>query len=229
MIRHISNYATLIFDCDGVILNSNHIKTEAFRSTALPWGEDVADALVAYHVANGGVSRYRKFAYFLENILSHNLPSDVSGFDDPVLEELLHTYATEVQRGLMDCPVAEGLDDLRRLTIDANWCIVSGGDQAELRDIFSVRKLDHFFERRIYGSPDNKDTILARELDVGSIRLPALFLGDSRYDHQASTRAGLDFIFVSGWTDLVDWESYIAAHNLLSVDHLRDLLSALYI
>ena len=45
----ISQYATLIFDCDGVILDSNKIKTTAFYNTALPYGEDAAEALVNYH------------------------------------------------------------------------------------------------------------------------------------------------------------------------------------
>jgi hypothetical protein len=42
---------TLVFDCDGVVLNSNRIKTEAFRLVAAPYGEAAAEALVQYHLA----------------------------------------------------------------------------------------------------------------------------------------------------------------------------------
>ena len=31
IIKEMKRYKSLIFDCDGVILNSNKIKTEAFR------------------------------------------------------------------------------------------------------------------------------------------------------------------------------------------------------
>lgn len=48
---------TLVFDCDGVVLNSNRIKTEAFRVVAAPYGDAAAGALVQYHLAHGGISR----------------------------------------------------------------------------------------------------------------------------------------------------------------------------
>ncbi|QNI66422.1 HAD family hydrolase [Synechococcus sp. BMK-MC-1] len=224
MNKYIGTYSSLVFDCDGVILNSNHIKTEAFRVTSLPWGDVAAADLVAYHIANGGVSRHRKFTYFLETILPKRVSTAVPGFDRPSLDELLFNYAQLVHGGLMSCCVAEGLEELRLKTPDSNWCIVSGGDQAELREIFSARNLDHFFDGGIYGSPDNKDTILAREMALGNIRSPALFIGDSRYDHEASKRAGLDFVFVSGWSDVEDWKSYTSSNRLDSVNKIADLL-----
>ncbi|MDX1757946.1 MAG: HAD family hydrolase, partial [Marinobacter sp.] len=65
----LSRYASWVFDCDGVILNSNRVKTEAFYQAALPYGESAARALVEYHVNNGGISRYAKFERFLTTIL----------------------------------------------------------------------------------------------------------------------------------------------------------------
>lgn len=54
--------------------------------------------------------------------------------------------------------------------------IVSGGDQAELRDVFSQRGISEWFDGGIFGSPDSKDEILARELANGNIDQPALFV-----------------------------------------------------
>ena len=54
-----------MFDCDGVLLNSNSLKTDAFYKSALDWGASPAKDLVNYHVQNGGISRYQKFDYFL--------------------------------------------------------------------------------------------------------------------------------------------------------------------
>ena len=62
-------YSTLLFDCDGVILDSNRLKTSAFFTAALPYGMRAAEALVEYHRENGGISRYRKFTYFLQEIV----------------------------------------------------------------------------------------------------------------------------------------------------------------
>lgn len=217
-------YATLVFDCDGVVLDSNRIKTEAFRTAALPWGAAAAGALVAHHVANGGISRYVKFAHFLDTILPEHAPGAVPGRDGPGLDDLLAAYAQAVHAGLMSCAVAAGLEALRAATPQARWLIVSGGDQAELREIFAARGLAGLFDGGIFGSPDTKDTILARERAAGTIARPALFLGDSRLDLEAATRAGLDFVFVSGWTEVSDWPALVARAGVGQITSLADLL-----
>tara|TARA_B100001059_G_scaffold202953_1_gene211198 strand:- start:1031 stop:1693 length:663 start_codon:yes stop_codon:yes gene_type:complete len=216
---NLTDYKTLVFDCDGVLLNSNRVKTEAFRQAALPYGVAAANALVAYHVANGGISRYAKFAYFLDHIVANSAPN-VAG---PNLQSLLESYAAAAKAGLMECAVADGLNDLRQATSEQNWLIVSGGDQTELREIFAARGLDHLFNSGIFGSPDSKDVILEREQANGTIADRALFLGDSTYDYRAASGAGLDFVFVSRWSEVKDWETYVQTHGLRSVSTLWEL------
>ncbi len=217
------DYRTLVFDCDGVILDSNRVKTEAFRTAAMPYGESSARALVKHHVANGGVSRYLKFAYFLEYIVPEHAPELIPEGAEPAMESLLSTYALSVRTGLMSCSVAEGLEELRAATPSARWLIVSGGDQKELREIFAARGLSSQFDGGIMGSPDTKDLILNREIEQGNIIRPALFLGDSRYDLQAATAAGLDFIFISGWTEMNDWPNFVRDHKIRHFGSLADL------
>lgn len=194
------HYLTIIFDCDGVVLDSNRFKTEAFRRAAQPYGDVAAQALVEYHVANGGVSRYVKFRHFLDHIVSEQTQPKTG----PGLEALLDAYAQSVRAGLMTCSIAEGLAELRAATPQARWLIVSGGDQEELRTVFAARDIARYFDGGIFGSPDTKEAILAREIEAGTIRRPAVFLGDSRLDHQAAMRAGLDFRFVADWSEWDD-------------------------
>ena len=212
----IADYATLIFDCDGVVLDSNKVKTEAFRQAALPYGTDAAVALVAHHISNGGVSRYKKFQHFLDEIVQ-------PGQKGPDLEALLGNYAAAVREGLMTCAIADGLRELRSAYPGQRWLIVSGGDQAELREIFAARDLVALFDGGIFGSPDTKEKILAREIESGNVRQPALFLGDSTYDHRVSHGAGLDFIFVFGWTELPGWGDYTSSQLIRSVESLECL------
>jgi phosphoglycolate phosphatase-like HAD superfamily hydrolase len=100
--------------------------------------------------------------------------------------------------------------------------ILSGGDQAEIREIFKLRQLDTFFEGGVFGSPDNKDLVLAREKDSGNIQFPALFIGDSQYDFKASTHAGLDFVFLSDWTDVPDWQTFCQENKIKVLKNLGD-------
>ena len=211
---------TIVFDCDGVILDSNSIKTEAFRLAAQPYGSAAAEALVAYHVANGGISRYAKFTYFLEELVPQHAP----GIEGPGIDELLASFADCVRAGLETCQVAEELENLRATTENARWLIVSGGDQSELRSIFKTRGLAELFDGGIYGSPDTKSTILDREMESANIAAPALFLGDSRYDHEAAVASQLDFVFVSQWTEFKAWKSYCRSHSLRCIRSPRDLV-----
>jgi phosphoglycolate phosphatase-like HAD superfamily hydrolase len=54
--------------------------------------------------------------------------------------------------------------------------------------------------------------------------MPALFVGDSKYDHQAASGAGLDFVFLSGWTEVKDWQEYCNLHQILVRNNISQLL-----
>jgi len=216
--RPFTEYKTLVFDCDGVVLNSNQLKIQAYYDVAIKFGanKSQAQALVDHHVKLGGISRYPKFEYFLREIMQQAVT-------EQSMQDLLESFTVEVKRLLTDCEISPYLADLRNNNMNAKWMIISGGDQLELRDIFQQRGIDKLFGGGIFGSPDNKDAILARELEAGNIVQPALFIGDSRYDHQASTNAGLDFVFLSAWTDVECWQDYCATNQLKVFNHLGDL------
>lgn len=211
----IKKYRALVFDCDGVILNSNKVKTEAFYRAALPFGEHAAKSLVEYHVANGGISRYKKFNYFLERIIGQG--------SEEQLNKLLESYANYVKVGLLSCEIASGLEDLRTKTPESKWFIVSGGDQNELREVFSTRGISKYFDGGVFGSPDAKEFILAREIGTQNISLPGLFLGDSKYDYVAAQSAQLDFVFLSAWSEVVDWEQWVGNHNIKTLQSVAEI------
>lgn len=215
----LSDYKTLVFDCDGVVLNSNKVKTEAFYQSVIPYGKAAADELVKYHVSNGGISRYEKFEYFLDKIV----PIFSDSVNGPSLEELLESYANKVSHGLLTCDVAEGLISLKNNTKGIPWLIVSGGDQNELREVFANRKLSELFDGGIYGSPDNKEVILKREIDKNNILSPALFLGDSKYDFQASSFVGLDFVFLSAWSEVENSSIWCDTNGIVSCTSLDNI------
>ena len=107
----------------------------------------------------------------------------------------------------------------------AKWYVVSGGEQDELKKVFHKRGLDNYFDGGIYGSPNTKDEILNRLLEEENISFPALFLGDSRYDHEVSTRMDIDFLFISKWTDFNEWEEYCLQNNIKTIPTISGLLT----
>ncbi len=68
----------LVFDCDGVILDSVPVKTRAFARLAEPFGPEARDRFVMYHTVHGGVSRYRKFAWFFREVLGREITPEES-------------------------------------------------------------------------------------------------------------------------------------------------------
>lgn len=215
----LKKYKTIVFDCDGVILDSNVVKTEAYFRTAKNLGatDEQAQALVDYHVNLGGISRYHKFDWYVREVLKQPVT-------EKAIQILLDEFSRELEEGLMQCTIADDLQELRAATADAKWMILSGGDQQEIRDLFVKRKLADLFDGGLFGSPDNKDTVLAREKANGNLQLPALFIGDSKYDHEASTSAGLDFIFVSDWTEVPDWRKYCKEKQIKVLPNISSLM-----
>ena len=64
---------SIIFDFDGVIAESVHVKTKAFSLIYSPYGKDVKNKVVAHHLANGGVSRIEKFKLYHKSFLNLKL------------------------------------------------------------------------------------------------------------------------------------------------------------
>ncbi len=217
----LKKYKTIVFDCDGVVLNSNKTKVQAYYEVAKRNGgtDEQAQALADHHVQKGSFPRNGKIAWYLEEILKQPATPQA-------MQPYLDTFEIVLDAALMTCEVAPGLQTLKATTPQARWMLLSGGDQAELRKIFARRNLADMFEAGIFGGPDIKETVLAREKENGNIQMPALFVGDSKYDYQAATGAGLDFVFLSGWTEVADWQKFCAENCIAIRRNLAELLES---
>jgi phosphoglycolate phosphatase-like HAD superfamily hydrolase len=218
-VLRIHEYKTIVFDCDGVVLNSNKTKVQAYYAVAKKMGgtDAQAQALVDHHIAKGSFPRNGKIEYYLNHIVKQTITPEL-------MQQYMHAFDEYLDTALMECEVASGLLELKSATPQARWMLLSGGDQAELRRVFPRRHLANLFEAGIFGGPDQKEQVLAREKLNGNIAMPALFVGDSKYDHQAASRAGLDFVFLSGWTEVKDWESYCAENGIFVLKNISQLL-----
>lgn len=197
-----SDYKTFIFDCDGVLLNSNKIKTKAFKDTVLEFSEESAQELAKYNKDNGGISRRDKFEYYLKNII-YKYSNKHINID---IDYLINKYSKIVKKELLKCEIAKDIELLGNKCKDKSVLVVSGSDQSELRYVFKKRGIEYLFPNGIFGSPDDKKSILKRELEIKNIVMPALFLGDSKYDYESANLFNIDFLFINKWTEVSEWE-----------------------
>lgn len=181
----------LVFDCDGVILESVDAKTRAFARVGerfVPeYGQAAADRLVAYHVAHGGVSRFEKFAWFYREILGREITPEESA-------ALGEEFAAFSMDEVMNSILVPGI-----YSVFEAWhgrvpmYVASGAPQGELSNVLEKRGLSRFFEG-IYGSPPGKTDLLRRILAETKIRPDrALMIGDSTTDQYAAEATRMRF------------------------------------
>ncbi|NJM23241.1 MAG: hypothetical protein HC907_33605 [Richelia sp. SM1_7_0] len=66
----------IIFDCDGVIFDSNALKTAAFREVLAAYPQEVVDKFIVYHQKTGGISRYVKLRAFFTEFLQTSVDEE---------------------------------------------------------------------------------------------------------------------------------------------------------
>ena len=190
-----------------------------FFDVACLYGKDAAEKLKEYHIDNAGISRHNKFKYLFEEILNK------SNSEKEIIN-MQEKFANKVKKDLLVCEIDQDLNNFRKSNPNSNWVVISGGDQSELRDIFSIRGIDSFFDKGIFGSPLNKEEIIRAENFHQKQNYPVLFLGDSKYDFYVSLKFQMDFIFVSHWSNFPNWQSFVKNQKLNCIYSFRELLGS---
>ena len=177
----------VIFDVDGVIIESAEIKTKAFAMLFADYPDKLPE-IIAYHQKNAGISRYIKFRYFYEKILRQELSAQKES-------ELGERFSQIVMREILNAPFTPGaLEFLRRNKDRYYFFIASGTPQEELQNIIAYRQLSFFF-REIPGTPKQKDEIIEDILGRYSFqKKEVVFIGDAESDRASAEKAGIFFI-----------------------------------
>ncbi len=132
----------IAFDFDGVLVESVDVKTGAFRRVFAGEAPETVERIVAYHLENGGVSRFEKFCVIYRDILRRALP--VAEF-----RQLCEQFARLVVDAIVGAPWVEGAQGfLAAHTGHYTLFIVSGTPQAELREIVRCRGIEQLVARR---------------------------------------------------------------------------------
>lgn len=182
-------YKNIIFDFDGVLAESIHIKTQAFYSMYVRYGEEIADQVVIHHKENGGMSRYEKFPYYHKTFLD----IDLSKKDVQILSA---DFSKLVIDSVVDTDEVSGaLWFLKKYQNKYNYWIVSATPMDEINEIAKRRKISEYFVQ-IYGSPEKKSSILKNIINETGLKIDeTVFLGDATSDYNAAKDNNIDFMF----------------------------------
>lgn len=177
----------IIFDFDGVILESLDVKRKAFLQAYEDYPEH-ADAISTYHLQNGGVSRYEKFVHINNNILHIQI-------NEQILNELADRFSKAVFDEMLRCPYVRGALELIEVQhMNKKLFIASGSPEKELRLIVRERGISHYF-KAVYGTPASKVEIIARILyDEKLEKDEVIFVGDAMTDYNSAKKTDVPFI-----------------------------------
>ena len=176
------DFKIILWDFDGVIINSNSVREAGFRDVLSEYPKEQVEKLIDYHNINGGLSRYVKFRYFFEEIRKESITDDMvlvlAQKFSIIMKELL------VNPDLLISPVVEFIKE--QYNLGKKMHIVSGSDGNELRELCKSLRLDHFFIS-INGSPTPKTSLVKNIIENGYLSLSEYCLiGDAINDYDAS-------------------------------------------
>jgi len=205
----------ILFDFDGVILDSMPIRDYGFKEIFKDFDDDLVNKLLEYHNQNGGLSRYVKIKYFYNKLLKQEIS-----------EEKITNYADNFSKimkiELVDKRylIADTLEFIKESYKKYNLHIVSGSDEKELQYLCKELRIDSFFQS-VNGSPTHKNILVKNVLSVNRyIDSETILIGDSVNDYDAAIENNLDFYGFNN-TNLIDIsKAYISDYaNFLFFDY----------
>lgn len=177
---------SLVFDLDGVILDSEAVKLHAFESL---FSDHVAELprIRAYNESQRGIPRETKFRFICQHILE-------SADADSLVHRLMGNYKQALDTALAGVSLIPGIKAFLQKTSYPKY-ICSSAPMYEI--VAAVRRhgIEHHFQA-LYGYPDRKAEVLTRLKQ--QCDHPIVFFGDAEADHDAAKAAGVSFILVEG-------------------------------
>ena len=177
----------IFFDFDGVIAESVSAKTDAFREMYLPYGEEIANQVVDYHLKNGGVSRFEKFMYWEKSFFGRDV-SEVK------IQELAAEFSKLVFEKVLNAEEVSGANYfIKKYFKKLNFWIITGTPAEEIELIAKKRNISEYFVG-IHGSPNNKRYWTEYIITAHNLkREETLFLGDATTDLDAANFSNIHF------------------------------------
>lgn len=186
----------IIFDFDGVLVESVDIKTKAFTKLFKTEGKDIVEKIVDYHLKNAGVSRFEKIRYIYKNILNRDLSEKTF---DYLCQQFSHLVVNEV----INAPFIKGAKEFLDNYSKSYQCFVaSATPENEIKEIINRRNMDRYL-KGVYGAPQKKEDIVREILAVSSVLSPQpsslnpqsfVYVGDALSDYRAAIANQVNFI-----------------------------------
>lgn len=205
----------VIFDFDGVILESTEVKATALIELFKDYPQ-LHEKILDYHYLNQGKGRFNKFRWVYKELLKKK-------YNQKVENELNNTYSQLIATKMEKVPFAKGalkiLKELNKNTIPIY--IASGTPDKELNAVIKDRKIKKFI-KKAYGSDHSKERIIQIIFSKEDLKpKDLLFIGDGPADYTAAKNKNIYFeAFYNSQPDLV---KFWKRKNIRPLNNLTDI------
>jgi HAD superfamily hydrolase (TIGR01549 family) len=189
----------IVFDCDGVLLDSNSMKIDAMQSAlrlSNKFSSSQMSACVDYFKYNFGKSRYHHVAHFVSLL---QLPNEAA---EELEKAVIDSFSEQVEELYLKAPLAVGVLELLSSLRDKKLFVASGSEQEQLRRVLKKRGISIHFDD-ILGSPTSKAKNIATILENNE-HSQAVMVGDALADYEAATMNNIKFVFYSPLSNVKD-------------------------
>jgi phosphoglycolate phosphatase-like HAD superfamily hydrolase len=187
----------IIFDFDGVILDSTPLKHQAFHTLYAGEHPDKLKEMAHHDRIHGGVTRRVKIAHFEKNLFGR------AGDPDSV-ERLALRYRDLVFDAVMKCRFIPGARELLEAGLGRiDMHLVSGTPLDELSVIVEARGLSKYF-KSLQGGPVLKPEAFANIMNNhGYPPARTLAIGDAMTEYEVAASLGIPFLAIAADGDHV--------------------------
>jgi phosphoglycolate phosphatase-like HAD superfamily hydrolase len=177
----------IILDFDGVVIESNDIKTRAFEKVFDKFPQ-YKDVMMQFHYENISISRVEKFDY-LATLIGR-------GADLKLKAEITNNYSQYVLEDILTAPLVKGAERFLKMAKGQLPLYLASVTPAnELNHILEKRGLLHWFDG-VYGCPPWTKANAICDIVARNAIFPknSLLIGDSSGDQRAAFETGIQFI-----------------------------------
>ncbi len=178
----------ILFDFDGVILDSMKIKGDGFVELFKEYDDLSLKLIEKYHYENGGVSRFEKIKYFYNTLLNKEISQE-----DVLICADKFSQIIEKQIFNKNNLIRETIYFIEKNYKKYRFHIVSGSEHHELNKLCINFDLKEYF-LSIEGSPTKKDILVKKLLEKYNYKKEeTILIGDAKSDYNASRLNGIVF------------------------------------
>lgn len=193
----------ILWDFDGVILDSMPIRDFGFRKIFEHYSKEIVEEFITYHRINGGLSRFHKIKYFYNKLLNKKISEiqiqDYAGKFTIIMKEELTNNKYLIQ---------DSVDFIKSNHKKYNFHIVSGSEHQELNYLCEKLDLTDYF-LSINGSPTPKNDLVKNLLVQEQYKKnETILIGDSLNDYKVAEENDIDFYGFNNY-ELRQYGNYI--------------------